>query len=240
MAALVHAPITETPLGFTSNLLDTLSHARSSLDAFVSHHKSVLDSVASAGQASIEKYTEELTRLNERLNEVEGQDGEMKKLNNQKMEEVTRKEAEIAALEEKVTREGGDRISALKSEEETARALAESCRAAREKSELSKSKTVDLLTKSIVSYREGLGLEFERAAGNKLRLVFTSLDPNDHSRAFAFTVNVNESEEYEIQECMPKLDDLVLSEMVNNVNQTNDFGGFVRGVRNAFKEQIDA
>jgi TolA-binding protein len=128
MAAMIDSYITETPLGFTSNLLDTLSQARSSLDAFVSHHKSVLDSVSSSGAASIEKYTEELTKLNARLNEVEGQDGDIKRLNNQKMEEVTRKEAEVDELEERVRKEGGDKIESLKAEEETARALAESCR----------------------------------------------------------------------------------------------------------------
>jgi len=235
---MIAQPITETPLGFTSNLLDTLSQARSSLDAFVSHQKSVLDSVSSSGSASIDKYAEELTRLNTRLSEVEGQDGEMKRINNQKIEEVTRKEAEVGALEERVRKEGGERIDSLKSEELTSKSLAESCRSARETSEHSKSGAVDKLTKAIVSYREGLSLEFERASGNKLRLVFTSLDPTDHSRAFAFTVNVNENEEYEIQECMPALQNEVLEEMVEGVNLTNDFGGFVRGVRNAFKELL--
>jgi len=238
MSAMIAQPITETPLGFTSNLLDTLSQARSSLDAFVSHQKSVLDSVSSSGSASIDKYAEELTRLNTRLSEVEGQDGEMKRINNQKIEEVTRKEAEVGALEERVRKEGGERIDSLKSEELTSKSLAESCRSARETSEHSKSGAVDKLTKAIVSYREGLSLEFERASGNKLRLVFTSLDPTDHSRAFAFTVNVNENEEYEIQECMPALQNEVLEEMVEGVNLTNDFGGFVRGVRNAFKELL--
>lgn len=116
--------------------------------------------------------------------------------------------------------------------ESTAQNLASSASSARASSESSKSSTMNLLTKSIVSYREGLSLDFERAAGNRLRLVFTNVDPSDVDRIFAFTINVNESEEYEVEEIMPKVD---VEELVEAVNSDNDFGGFVRGVRNAFK-----
>ncbi|GMH78829.1 hypothetical protein TL16_g07949 [Triparma laevis f. inornata] len=221
-----------TPLGFTSTLLDTLSSTRTQLDMFVSHHKSQLGGLVQSGGADRAQMESAIAEFTNRLDAVEGENGAVRLANVAKRDELAQKEAEIEGLEEKVRKEGGEHIKNLQKEESTAQNLASSASSARASSESSKSSTMNLLTKSIVSYREGLSLDFERAAGNRLRLVFTNVDPSDVDRIFAFTINVNESEEYEVEEIMPKVD---VEELVEAVNSDNDFGGFVRGVRNAFK-----
>ncbi|GMH80833.1 hypothetical protein TrST_g10642 [Triparma strigata] len=224
--------LTPTPLGFTSPLLDTLSSTRTLLTTFTSHHKSTLLSISQMSAADKSQMETAVEEFKQRLNDIEGNNGTIKVANDAKRNELVKKEAEISELEEKVRSEGGSHISLLESEELTAKSLATSAAAARKSSESSKSTSLNLLTKSIVSYREGLSLDFERAAGNRLRLVFTNLDPQNVDRIFAFTINVNDKEEYEIEDLS---DDIDVKDLVESVNVDNDFGGFVRGVRNAFK-----
>ena len=192
--------LTPTPLGFTSGLLDTLSSTRTQLDVFVSHHKSQLDAIVATGGADRTRMEAAVTSYMERLSSLESEDGAIRKANIAKRQDLERKEAEIAELEARVRTEGGDHIEKLREEEEAARVEAEKATASRMASEASKSTSLELLTKSIVSYREGLSLDFERAAGNRLRLVFTNVNPASPSSAYAFTVNVNDQEEYEVEE----------------------------------------
>mmetsp|Transcript_25147 Transcript_25147/g.47281 ORF Transcript_25147/g.47281 Transcript_25147/m.47281 type:complete len:232 (+) Transcript_25147:29-724(+) len=224
--------LTPTPLGFTSPLLDTLSSTRTLLTTFTSHHKSLLLSVSQMSASDKSQMSTAVSSFKKQLEDIEGNNGTIKRSNNAKRNNLVKKEAEIQELEEKVRSEGGTHISLLESEEASAKSLATSAAAARKSSETSKSTSLNLLTKSIVSYREGLSLDFERAAGNRLRLVFTNLDENNVDRIFAFTINVNDKEEYEVEDLS---DDIDVKDLVEGVNGDNDFGGFVRGVRKAFK-----
>ena len=65
----------QTPLGFTSLLLDSLSQTRSSLDAFVTNHRGVLESIAATTQNCSMQSMKELNELNKKLENITGEDG---------------------------------------------------------------------------------------------------------------------------------------------------------------------
>jgi hypothetical protein len=52
------------------------------------------------------------------------------------------------------------------------------------------------ITKGIMFYREYLGLDFEPVAQNKMRFIFTLLDPNDVSREFWFIVFIEPNKQF--------------------------------------------
>ena len=89
------------------------------------------------------------------------------------------------------------------------------------------------LEKGCAAYRAMLGLEFERVGDERLRLVMTNIDARAPARAFAFTVFVDSTDNYHIEACEPTVD--ALGELQSQLNQTNDFSAFVRGLRRAFK-----
>jgi hypothetical protein len=127
-----------TPLGFTSNLLDTLSSTRTQLDAFVSHHKSQLDAIVMQGGADRAQMEQAIAGFQERLDSVEGENGAARMANVAKRESLAQKEAEICSLEAQVRNEGGSHVANLEAEEETAKNLALSAQQARKASEASK------------------------------------------------------------------------------------------------------
>ncbi|GMI19279.1 hypothetical protein TeGR_g6139 [Tetraparma gracilis] len=226
----------ETPLGFTSSLLDVLSASRSSLDAFVAHQRTVLESVQASTTAGALSANNELTELEAKLEAITGEDGEIRRKNDAMEESVNAKEKEIEDLAAKVKEYGGEQLDLLKASADEQSALAGAAAAAREQAEASKSQALSLLTKSLVAYRESLSLDFERAAGNRLRLVFTAVSAADPARPHAFTLNVNADERYEVEDCAPRLPAARVQEMLERVNETNDFGHFVRDFRRGFEE----
>jgi hypothetical protein len=82
-----------------------------------------------------------------------------------------------------------------------------------------------------------LGLSFERAENEILRLVFTQIDPNDPDAPFAFDLTTNDANEYVIANCQPPLDEESVEELVSRLNDEDDEGllEFVRDMRHLFK-----
>jgi hypothetical protein len=124
------------------------------------------------------------------------------------------------------------------------------------KIEESKKTTVEDLTRGIVNYKY-LGLDFEKAEGNRLRYVstyvpsvlcaivlflknnlptsrswssftFTQLDAGEPSRAFSFQLYVTDDDIYQVDNCHPTIPASALSKMVDQLNKTDDLSGFVR------------
>merc|ERR1711934_348360 len=83
-------------------------------------------------------------------------------------------------------------------------------------------------------FQERLGLKFERVADDNLRVVFNNIDPNDPRKEFWFAVAVDAQNVYQINEkqCKPYVESL--PQMLSELNQSNDFGGFVRQMRSQF------
>lgn len=85
-----------------------------------------------------------------------------------------------------------------------------------------------------VRYYERLGLRFVRVEnGSSLKIVFTQIDAKNPKSEFVAGLQINDEDKYEITECEPKIEKL--NRMVDELNTSNDFTTFIRGVRGAFK-----
>jgi hypothetical protein len=60
------------------------------------------------------------------------------------------------------------------------------------------------------------------------RFSFTNLDPEDPSRKFAFLLQVDADDKYEIADCQPAVNAAILVEVGNVLNDTDDMSFLVR------------
>jgi Chromosome segregation protein Spc25 len=63
------------------------------------------------------------------------------------------------------------------------------------------------------------------------RFTFTQLDQMDPTRKFSFLLQVDSSDKYQIAECMPALDAILLVEIADVLNETEDMSYLVRSMR---------
>lgn len=82
-------------------------------------------------------------------------------------------------------------------------------------------------------YRKHLALDFQRVDDNRLRFVFTHIDPANHDRQFIFSVFVNSANRYELVECEPRLP--VVDSLIDDLNADNNFSRFVQRMRAQFR-----
>jgi hypothetical protein len=64
-----------------------------------------------------------------------------------------------------------------------------------------------------------------------VRFTFTQLDAGDPARSFSFVLNVNDEDTYEVEDPFPPLDSIILHELVEKLNETDDLSVFCRGMR---------
>ena len=145
-------------------------------------------------------------------------------------------------------------------EEEKQRQRAQRARALKAKVKEDKKTTVDDLTRGIINYKF-TGLDFVKTnVENELlyvvagmtcgrlllvqciradhvvaifssRFTFTQLDQMDPTRKFSFLLQVDSSDKYQIAECMPALDAILLVEIADVLNETEDMSYLVRSMR---------
>lgn len=80
-----------------------------------------------------------------------------------------------------------------------------------------------------------LGLEFQKADGDKMRFVFTQLDRLQPQRTASFQVLVDANNLYQLVETSPSLDPMALDELVRTLNASNDISAFVFRMRRLFQ-----
>lgn len=91
------------------------------------------------------------------------------------------------------------------------------------------------LSRGISFYRR-LGLDFEKINDDKLRLVFTQIDPSDPDRQFRFNVRITDADVYEVEGCDPPVPGL--DALIKELNAANDFSRFVQLMRQRFKQLV--
>ena len=89
-----------------------------------------------------------------------------------------------------------------------------------------------------MAFYRRLGLDFERIQDDKLRLVFTLLDPARPDAKCAFTLWVTPTEAYAVDDVEPALPAPQLAALLQELNAGNDFSGFVQKMRRAFKQLL--
>mmetsp|Transcript_25003 Transcript_25003/g.40580 ORF Transcript_25003/g.40580 Transcript_25003/m.40580 type:complete len:236 (+) Transcript_25003:149-856(+) len=91
---------------------------------------------------------------------------------------------------------------------------------------------INQLTRGAKLYKK-LGLEFQRVGKSRLKLSFTQIDPRDYERLFFFVIFVDQNDCYHVEQVEPSIGNI--SEMVQNLNSSNDFAKFVRDMRSRFQ-----
>jgi hypothetical protein len=82
-------------------------------------------------------------------------------------------------------------------------------------------------------YHDRLGLDFERFGEDCLRVIFTKIDPSEPARKFTFAVFVDRGDMYQLKECSPDVP--ACADLLERLNETNDFSWFVQMMRKEFK-----
>ena len=129
-------------------------------------------------------------------------------------------------------------FKATSAEEKVAFTKAEEVRKSKERIEKSKQVTVEELTIAVCKYRE-LGLDFVKGDNGALLFNFTKIDERNVDRIFSFRLMILEQDdEYLVEECCPKLKEEVVMRLVQELNQTEDYPSFMRGMRKAFVDYV--
>ncbi|DBA67587.1 TPA: hypothetical protein ACH3X2_001856 [Trebouxia sp. C0005] len=93
---------------------------------------------------------------------------------------------------------------------------------------------MSLLRKNLDTFRTRLGLSFRGVPGEELSFVFTSIDPKDHARQFAFGIKVQEGQTYTVTTCEPPIN--AVDDLLQSLNKgTIQFSAFVQKMRRQFQ-----
>jgi len=235
----------DVSLGFTSSLLETLKASRVKVRAFVEAQNAAVDSEVVAYNQKVSQEQSLIDQLADSLEALKLERGlaaadETPEGLVQRKEEMLAQQNKLKEQIEKLDKERSKRqkdLEAMRKEEADYQLRAADVRDMKAKVEEAKKTTVDDLTRGIVNYKY-LGLDFEKAEGNKLRFTFTQLDAGEPSRTFFFQLKVNDDEVYEVDNCQPAIPTSTLMRMTDGLNQTDDLSAFVRGMRNAFSDLV--
>jgi len=81
-----------------------------------------------------------------------------------------------------------------------------------------------------------LGIRFDTGDDGRVRIVFTRVDEASPEREFSFTVQADEEGAFTLVACEPAVADA--ADRVAALNEDQDFGRFVRGMRRTFKSMV--
>lgn len=66
---------------------------------------------------------------------------------------------------------------------------------------------------------------------SNFRFTFTQLDAGDPTRSFSFVLNINDEDTYEVEDTLPPVDSIILHELLEKLNETDDLSVFCCGMR---------
>ena len=59
---------------------------------------------------------------------------------------------------------------------------------------------------------------------------FTQLDAGEPLRPFSFVLDINDEDSYVLEDCQPPIDDITLSPLLDELNESNDLSPFLRAM----------
>ena len=94
------------------------------------------------------------------------------------------------------------------------------------------------MTLAVLKYQM-LGVNFVKGDDLRLRCDFTQIDQTYPDDVFSFVLNVNDDDEYEVEECEPMLNASDVAELVYDLNDDGLWSHFILGMREAFKRTLE-
>lgn len=221
----------------TAELENELSKTRSNLESWSAKQLAVAEGHKTELSDALFGYRAEVTRLKQEYQSLELAAEQVQQRLLSERDERTGTEkalAEVLSEKETLSKRLQQLEEALRAQEQEVLAkekvLVEESKA--------RAKRLQALDEALRWYQRHLGLRFEQSAG-ELTLVFTMVDVRDHDREFRIGIMIPaETDAYQVTECQPPLTGL--PDLVSQLNENNDFAGFVKRVRDLFKRAADA
>jgi len=226
--------------GFTSDLLASVESTRRAVDAFSARTRASARKQFSSHEDAVSKQRDILRMLMEvdvprERKAAHEEDREHREL-------MAQREAmwhEAKEIRKRVREDLPRELEQLRKDEAREKVRAEIAMSKKLESDEAKMVTINDLTRGVLHYKT-LGLDFERNEQNHTRLIFTQIDPSNPSKKFAFTISVNEDNEYEIYDIFPLMRPSHFTELLAELNgpeedNQDSFRRFLLGMRKEFQ-----
>eukprot|EP00743_Colponemidia_sp_Colp-15_P002725 GILK01002951.1.p1 GENE.GILK01002951.1~~GILK01002951.1.p1 ORF type:complete len:245 (+),score=60.84 GILK01002951.1:57-737(+) len=217
---LLHEEVTQGLTRLTSSCADKSR----SVDKLVKEHQNKQRS----DEDVLRTLSQQEIQYKQRANEIRNEESQEVELLKSKMEQLDLLKEQASS----VTPE----LKGLREKYESEKENLQQFKAVLQEKEKANSYRVAELTKGVQFYKERLGLDFQRVGDNRLRVVFTQIDPDQPNKEFWFSVHVNENDIYQIEDCVPAVGGV--SKMLDELNTSNNFSSFVQAMRRKFKERL--
>jgi len=236
----------QTVLGFTHTALSKLKESRELLDQYVQHRTSAIDSIQKQKQITFDEQHAGIDLKLKELKKIQRQRGcndgseegiqQQQQALREKQHDVERELANFHLENKNISK----LVAVTKEEEKVAFTKAEQVRKSKERIEKAKLISVEELTIGLVKYRE-LGLDFIKSEDSgALMFHFTKIDHRDADRVFEFTLKITDEDLYLVENYLPDLEERVVLKLVDELNLTEDYPFFMRGMRRAFKDSLES
>ena len=231
-----HVPL---PPSFSAPLHSSITSTRVALDRFLNARHSSLSSFLSSHGSDVQSKEAKLSQLLKALDDVTSSGKDKVRDNATSAKLLSDKSARVEDLAAAVDALESTSVSLSLSHSSLSAAVAENA-ASLEKDCGKIDDAINSLNTARDMYRDALGLTFERAAGARLRLSFSSIASTAataKATTHMFVLDLDASDKYVVEECVPSLTSSGVDEikrLTSKVNADNDFGEFVRGMRKAF------
>lgn len=83
-----------------------------------------------------------------------------------------------------------------------------------------------------------LGLDLQKAHGNRMTFVFTQIDPTNPSKQFYFQFYVDDTDQYKMGECCPLISPSTIESIIRTLNEDNDITRFTVSMRREFVKMV--
>ncbi|KAF8477522.1 chromosome segregation protein Spc25-domain-containing protein [Kalaharituber pfeilii] len=160
---------------------------------------------------------------------------EVQEQSKREQEEAHEAELTIASMARKKTSKA-DYRSTLLTQISTLEANIANLRSRRAKERSSLALLSSQNAPELAFWEDNLGMRIEGAGvEDHLKIVFTCIADNDWDKEFSFVVTM-ETREYRVIQCRPRLDEMWVKGVVDRLNGSRNFAGFLKEMRGGFVE----
>lgn len=179
-------------------------------------------------KANLESVELELTHVQERMNLCE----KVAEDKSKEIKNLKRKIEEVQSETDKLLLERERLAKVLKESEQDNKRTKESIDSQSTATEEVKKE----LEKAAGYFSERMGMKINKVSGERVQIIFTSIDDKDPQQPFCFCVKITKERSYTVTDCEPLVKDL--DELSQKLNKTNDFRSFVITMRRRFKAMV--
>jgi chromosome segregation ATPase len=223
----------EDVLAMTAGIKTSMADFRGKFDAWSGAEVERLESLKQSQDLAMRDCEHKLTSLMNQKQVLEAEVGRVEQDGQVARHEVQTMQAELDTLRAKSSAKPAE-VQERRRVLETESAQLEQAKLKCAKMEQEQAAELSQFAKAVAFYSGRLGLELENNGGS-FSMVFTAVNPAvpEAQHTLCMSVSDDHSSSYIMDSCVPSLP--TLNELAAELNETNEFGCFVRNVRAAFR-----